>query len=65
MLKHLKEIVVEIATLQRPVTATAIAGVVVVIVKPFGLHLTSEEVAVILAGVGTVAAAVEKILAAK
>lgn len=60
VLTVLKNIVVEIATLQRPVTATAVATFVLTLIP--GVGLTAEEATLILVGVGTIDAAVEKLL---
>ena len=59
-LSFVKSIVTEIATLQRPVTAAAVAAFVLTVVP--GVGLSAEEVAAILVGVGTLDAALEKIL---
>jgi hypothetical protein len=56
----LKEVIVEIATLKRPVTAAAVAAFVVALIPGSGLTVT--EATAILVGVGTVDAVLEQIV---
>jgi hypothetical protein len=58
-----KEIIVEVAKLERPVIAAAVAALAVVTLNPFGINLDATELAGILVGVGTVDAAAEKLTA--
>lgn len=60
ILTAIRDIVVEVATLQRPVTAAAIAGVIVTLIP--GAHLNTTTLAAIIAGVGTWAAFIDKLL---
>jgi hypothetical protein len=55
-----KNIIVKIATLQKPVTAAAVAGFVLALIP--GVGLTATEVSAVLVGVGVVAATVEEIV---
>jgi len=56
----LKDAVVEIATLKRPVTAAAVATFVLTLIP--GVGLSAEEVAAILVGVGSIDAVLEKLI---
>ncbi len=58
-LQFLKNLLTEIATLQRPVTAAAVALFVLQLIP--GVGLTVEEVTAILVGVGTLDATLEKL----
>ncbi len=60
-LQFLKNLIVEIATLQRPVTAAAVAAFILVLIP--GVGLSAEAVAGIVAGVGALDAALEKLIA--
>lgn len=62
MLTHVKDFLVEVATLKRPVTAGAAAAFLVTATNVFGIHLSGEAVAGILVGIGTIAAAAEKLV---
>ena len=59
-LQFLQNLLKEIATLQRPVTAAAVATFVLVLIP--GIGLSAEEVAGIVAGVGALDAALERIV---
>jgi hypothetical protein len=59
-LTAIKNIVLEIATLQSPVTAAAVAGFVLTVIP--GVGLDSTTLASVLVAVGAVDAALEKIL---
>lgn len=56
----LKDVVVEIATLKRPVTAAAVASLILTQIP--GIGLSAEEIAVILVGVGSIDAVLEKFI---
>jgi uncharacterized protein involved in cysteine biosynthesis len=56
----IKNVVVEIATLQRPVTAAAVATFVLTLIP--GVGLTVTEATSILVGVGVIDATLEKIV---
>lgn len=57
-MKFITKFLKDLVTLQKPVTATAVAGV---IVTALGLHISAEAVSGVLVAVGTVAAAVEHV----
>lgn len=56
----LKDIIVEVATLSRPVTAAAVAGLILALVPGAGLH--AESFAAGLAAIGTADMAVAKLV---
>lgn len=58
--KVIRDIVVEVATLQRPVTAAAVAGLLVTIIP--GVNITATAIAGVLVTVGGIAAVLEKYL---
>lgn len=60
LVEIIHEVIVEVATCKRPVTAAAVAAVVVLFLP--GVNIAATTVAGILVGVGTVAAVVEKLL---
>ena len=55
-----KQILVEIATLQKPVTAAAVAAFALALIPSVGLTVT--EATSILVGIGVVDAALEKVV---
>jgi hypothetical protein len=56
----LKDIVVDIATLARPVTASAAAGLIITLIPD--AHLTASTLAPILAAIGTADLALQKLI---
>jgi F0F1-type ATP synthase assembly protein I len=63
ILKDLAVIVKEVALLQRPVTAAAVAGVIVAVIP--GVNISAAAIAGILVGIGAAAAVVEKFVTKK
>lgn len=63
VLTILKDVVIEVATLARPVTAAAVAGLILTLIPGVGLDATT--LAAILVGVGGADAVVENVLGIK
>jgi hypothetical protein len=57
MLKFVKQLLADVASLRRPVTAAAVVAVVVEVLP--GVHINGAIIAGVLVGVGVIAAFVE------